>query len=193
MSKRLFWLTLVVCCVGCVAPGEKGAQIEQPVAFSQPYDVVWRAAVDALETRFEIAKRDYEKGLIVTRYREGRTLLEPWGLDAQDTYGRFEETLNTVRRRCEARITRQGETATIQLTITRERLNYEPPPTDHAVGPPQTEAEREELLTEGTYAPKELWTATENDEPLARRLLEDISQRISDLEEGKPLSEVKPL
>ena len=193
MSRKLLWLPLVLCCAGCAAPQQKEAPVEQPLTVSLPYDAVWRATVDTIESRFEIAKRDYENGLIVTQYKAARTLLEPWGLDTDDTYQAFEETFNKVRRRCTAQLTHDGDNVMIELSVTRERLNYEPPPTDHEPGPPETEEEREEMLTQAAYAPKEQWTFMENDERLAQRLLSEISRCINDIENGKPLSEIKSL
>ena len=167
--------------------------VECAETFSQPYDLVWRATVDTVESRFEIDRRDPEKGLIITRYKGGRTLLEPWDIDAQDSYDALEETLNRVRRRCTAQVTRRGDEVTVTIRIVRERLNYEPPPTAHAVTPALTDAEREQMLTQARFSRKERWTFMGNDPRLGQKVLHDIAERIRKAEVGQPLSEPKPI
>lgn len=195
MHRKTLCLLVMVCLAGCAGTQEKGegAPAERVRAFTLPYDIVWRATVDTIEARFEIEQRDYEKGVIITHYRQARTLVEPWGLDAQDSYDLIEETLNQVRRRCKLSLVREEDSVTIEVAVVRERLNYEPPPTERDTGPPKTEAERKELVVQATYAPEKQWTFMGEDDRLAARILADIAQRIELMKKGEKLSQVKPI
>jgi len=193
--RWMMMLPAVLLLAGCAGPQERGevAPEAKVRTFEMPYDVVWRATVDIVEARFEIERRDYEEGIIVTRYKQGRTLVEPWGVDAQDAYDLLEETLNQVRRRCTLALAREQDSVTIELVVVRERLNYESPPTERGAGPPKTEAERRELQVQATYAPQEQWTFMGEDDRLAARILADIAERIERMKRGEELSEIKPI
>lgn len=195
MHRRMICLLAIVCLAGCAGTQEKEAPAPPAKVrtFTLPYDVVWRATVDTVEARFEIDQRDYEKGVIITRYKQARTLVEPWGLDTQDPYELLEETLNQVRRRCTLSLAREEDSVTIEVAVVRERLNYESPPTEQDAGPPKTEAEREELRVQATYAPEELWTFMGEDDRLAARILADIAERIERMKKGEELSKIRPI
>ena len=195
VCRWMMMLSAIVLLAGCAGPQERGevAPEAKVRTFEMPYDVVWRATVDTVEARFEIERRDYEEGVIVTRYKQGRTLVEPWGVDAQDKYDLLEETLNQVRRRCTLALAREEDSVTVEVVVVRERLNYESPPTERDVGPPKTEAERKELQVQATYAAQEQWTFMGEDGRLAARILADIAERIDLMKKGKKLSQVKPI
>ncbi|MFH0965580.1 MAG: hypothetical protein V2A58_16405 [Planctomycetota bacterium] len=168
--------------------------MERLESIALPYDVVWRATVDVVEKDFEIERQDYEKGEIVTRYKEGRTVLEPWGMDAQTTYDRLEETLHRLRRRVVAQVSANEESgATVELVISRERLNYETPPAEYDPGPPRTPDEMAQARVQAEYAPKEQWTFVGNDELLTRKLLGEIVKRAQKLSRGGSGTAIQPL
>ena len=193
MLERAFWLSLVLCLAGCVAPPEKTEQPKEPLSFLAPYDLVWGAVVDTVESRFEIHKRDYEAGSLVTRYKEGRTFLEPWGIDSQTAYECWEESLNRVRRRCTVQLTREEESVAVEISIVRERLNYVPPPAGNETATSETNADRQEVHVRPGSTPGERWTVMGSDERLADRIGRDISERLEQLKQGRQLTEIRSL
>ena len=185
-------LMLVGCVVGC-ASSHKKEEVANPLEISLPYEVVWRATVDTIEKDFQIERQDHEGGRIVTRYKEGRTILEPWGMDAQTRYEKLEETVNRVRRRVEAEVTPGEGMSTVAVTVVRERLNYEPPATEYEEGPPATPEEREQAAIAAARTPREQWTFMGSDDLVAQRILREIAERAAALSSGEPAADIEPL
>ncbi|WP_435009000.1 hypothetical protein P12x_000246 [Tundrisphaera lichenicola] len=97
-------LTGIALLVAGSAPGcstMRGARVvsENPMVVpSADFETVFKAAVVAVDSYFDIASEDRVQRKIVTQPKIGATLLEPWEGDSVGFRERFESTLQSIRR-----------------------------------------------------------------------------------------------
>jgi hypothetical protein len=91
------------------------------------YDALWDATNTVVADYFPILTARRSEGLIVSDYRVGGSLLDPWNQDARQPYYRLEETLHVVRRRAIAQVERKDGECVLRLQVIKERQAYQPP------------------------------------------------------------------
>jgi hypothetical protein len=87
---------------------------------SGDYDAVWQATITVLEERFGIEEAEKDAGTIATEWKRSEPFLDWTPRPARET---FTETLNIIRRRASAKITRENGVISIALDIARERIS----------------------------------------------------------------------
>ena len=92
--------SLIACGVpGCATTTGLRATSENPVLVpSTDFEVVWKAAVVAVDEYFTIATENRQQRKITTEPKTGATLLEPWEGDSVGLHERLESTLQSIRR-----------------------------------------------------------------------------------------------
>ena len=115
---------LLLWVVGC-APLE--VTVPELTVSEARYDALWEATAGVLEQHFPVLVKRQSEGLIVSDYKIGGSLLEPWDQDAHQPYHRLEETLHVVRRRAIARLEKLDGEYVLRLQIIKERQAYRPP------------------------------------------------------------------
>lgn len=122
--SRALWLLPAAVLLGC-AP----VQVKVPeLAVSEDrYDALYQATLQVVRDSFPILVSRRSEGLIVSDYKVGGSLLEPWDQDARQPYYRLEETLHVVRRRAVARLEKADGEYLLRLQVIKERQAYRPP------------------------------------------------------------------
>jgi len=141
-------LSALLLTVGC-APVE--SRVPELTVSADRADALWQAAADVMEEYFPILVGRRDEGLIISDYRVGGSILEPWDQDARQPYYRLEETLHVVRRRAIAQMEQTEAGWALRLQVVKERQAYRPP--DAAYTSPYdlydlTLSERRDMLEE---------------------------------------------
>ncbi|KPJ62102.1 MAG: hypothetical protein AMS15_05060 [Planctomycetes bacterium DG_23] len=128
MIKKSWLLILLISFCGCAVskPGENPLRVT-----SGDYDAAWQATMTVLEERFGIKEAEKDAGTIVTEWKRSEPFLDWTPRPAGEA---FVETLNIVRRRATAKITRENGTISIALNILRERISVGAPRTSASEG-----------------------------------------------------------
>lgn len=174
-------VTLAALLAGGCAGNVRREKVANPMLVEGPtYSMVWKNAVDAIEERFEIARRKDAEGLIESEFKKAYPpLWVPWSSDALTSEYFFEETLHEVRRKVIARLKRLADRTTeIRIAVRRERRSYEHPPTSYnehyslydATVSNLKEAPLPEHITEWT----DMGADTSMEQLLLRRILEKL-------------------
>jgi len=121
---RTCWLLAGLLAVGC-APLE--TKVPELSVSEDRYDALWEATAEVMEQHFPILVRRQSEGLIISDYKVGGSLLDPWDQDARQPYHRLEETLHVVRRRAVARLEKTDGEWVLRLQVIKERQAYRPP------------------------------------------------------------------
>lgn len=123
-SRVLWSMTAVVVLLGC-AP----VQVKVPVlsVSADRYDTLYEATLQVMRDYFPILVSRRSEGLIISDYKVGGSLLDPWDQDARQPYYRLEETLHVVRRRAVARLEKTDGEYVLRLQVIKERQAYRPP------------------------------------------------------------------
>ena len=91
------------------------------------YGALWAATAEVMEDYFPILVKRRSEGLIISDYKLGGSLLDPWNQDARQPYYRLEETFHVVRRRAVARLEQAEGEYVLRLQVIKERQAYRPP------------------------------------------------------------------
>jgi hypothetical protein len=91
------------------------------------YDALWDATNAVVADYFPLLTARTSEGLIVSDYKVGGSLLDPWDQDARQAYYRLEETMHVVRRRAIAQLERKDGECVLRLQVIKERQAYQPP------------------------------------------------------------------
>jgi hypothetical protein len=84
---------------GCSTLNGTRAVAENPMVVPMAdFETVYKAAVVAVDTYFEIATEDRTQRKIITQPKSGATLIEPWEGDSVGLQERLESTLQSIRR-----------------------------------------------------------------------------------------------
>ena len=172
----LLVLSLSPVLAGCASDA---AQVRtEPARIDASYEAVWKSAIDVVEERFYIERRDEEAGYILTVPKHGPSIFEFWATDASWLRDTIEETLHDVRRVVEVHVVRTGYDVALTLRVRRERKNLERPPTAFLTryAAPAT-VTREEVVLEAIIQPTVLWTPVGRDDAMENRLIQDIRSR----------------
>jgi len=132
ISRLTLLAAVLIAMSGCASQTIKDEVIANPaVVVGAPYKTVFQTAVDVIEERFEIARRSPTDGEIESKAKPAfPSLWVPWASDAMTGEYAVEETLHEVRRKLVATIRQLGsEKSELKITVSRERRNYENPPT----------------------------------------------------------------
>ena len=157
-------------------------------------DFVWSQVVDAVDDYFRIAREQplqassqvVLEGRLVTAYRVGSSVFEPWGKDSTNGFERWQSTFQSIRRRAIVSVRPQpsGYAVTVQVDkeiedVDREQFASEASATmrhDGAV------LRTEDLVDE---QPTTLgWISLGRDAQLEQRILQDIVNRITQPDKG---------
>lgn len=92
-------------------------------------DAFWENLVDVLDDYFRIAREDrvrqvgdvLTEGRIDTYPRTGATILEPWRKDSVGRFQRWEATLQTIRRRAQARVIPSAGGFLVEVLVEKEQ------------------------------------------------------------------------
>ena len=123
-GMKAFCVLVALALVGC-APVERAVP-ELSVSETR-YDALWEATAGVVEDYFPVLVKRRSEGLIISDYRVGGSLLEPWDVDARQPYHGLEETLHVVRRRAVARLEKTDGEYVLRLQVIKERQAYQPP------------------------------------------------------------------
>jgi hypothetical protein len=139
LSAALVALTVVAGCyqpitVGAPGPIVPGAvappAVQNPVFIpAADSDVFWEMLVDVLDNYFRIAHEDrvrqvgdvLTEGRIETYPKTGATVLEPWRKDSVGRFQRWESTLQTIRRRAQARVIPSAGGFLVEVQVEKEQ------------------------------------------------------------------------
>lgn len=170
MLKKYWLLISFVLFCGCAAPPV--AENPLPLA-SVDYDAVWQTTMAVLEERFEIKEADKDAGLIVSEWKRSEPLFDG---QARTPGEALEETLNIVRRRATAKITRENGASTVALNISRERGSSRAPRTSPSEGYSLYNPSVSKLSLE----PEEglVWIDLGRDQRLEGEILAEISEAL---------------
>ena len=91
------------------------------------YDALWDATNAVVADYFPVLTARRSEGIVISDYKVGGSLLEPWDQDARQPYYRLEETLHVVRRRAIARLEKTDGEYVLRLQVIKERQAYHPP------------------------------------------------------------------
>ncbi|QDU95497.1 hypothetical protein [Lignipirellula cremea] len=178
---------------GCATPGSApnlGPALENPlfVAVSDA-EFVHNQTVDALDNyfriRYEQRVRSFDgvqaEGNITTFPLIGSTYLEPWRSDSTVGYERLQATLQTIRRRCEARIIPTGGGFAIEIAVYKDLEDLLQPEGSTAGGATLRydtsivqNDENYEVLPPGSLG----WIPLGRDITLEQRILNDLRERL---------------
>ena len=138
----LAWIALTAGCYkpvtvgtppGAIVAGPGGGvppAIQNPVFIpAANSDVFWESLVDVLDDYFRIAHEDrvrqvgdvLTEGRIDTYPKTGATVLEPWRKDSVGRYQRWESTLQTIRRRAQARVIPSAGGFLVEVQVEKEQ------------------------------------------------------------------------
>jgi len=103
-------VTVAVCCAaGCVGPqvAPQGEFLPNPAFVPvADHNAVWETSVDVLHSlKMPVENENKLDGLILTRYKVGASLLEPWHHDAVTLEDRLEGSFQSIRRRAMVSVT----------------------------------------------------------------------------------------
>ena len=118
------WLVGLSLLVGC-SPVER--KVPELTVSADRYNLLWEATLDVLEDYFPILVSRQDEGVIISDYKVGGSLLEPWDQEARQPYYRLEETLHVVRRRAVAHLEKTDGDYRLRLRVIKERQAYRPP------------------------------------------------------------------
>jgi hypothetical protein len=111
------------------APGVAAPAVQNPVFIAgNNSDVFWEALVDVLDDYFRIVHEDRVRqvGDVLTEGRidmypkTGATVLEPWRKDSVGRFQRWESTLQTIRRRAQARVIPTAGGFLVEVIVEKE-------------------------------------------------------------------------
>jgi len=122
-SVTLWFLPLLLL-AGCTTVQ---TQVPELSVSEDRYDALWDATNAVVADYFPILTARRSDGIVVSDYKVGGSLLEPWDQDARQPYYRLEETLHVVRRRAIARVERKDGDYVLRLQVIKERQAYQPP------------------------------------------------------------------
>jgi len=153
------------------------------------YLTVFRATAEEVRREgFRLLVEDPETGDIETAYKGGRTVLEPWALQATTVYDAAEDTLHAVRRRAQVKVRPEADGVMVIVQVWRERQGYYQ---DRA--PVYSKALylfQDEILSPMVFEPHaapqpraEIWADLGHDGVMERRLLQRIQRRVARAEE----------
>lgn len=167
--------------VGCrSAPVREAAQ---PVVFEgTSYDAVWEATLATLQQRFPIHTAYRKGGEILTRFEITYGYFEFWRDLSTSARDRWENTLQTIRRRARARVSRLGSgKVALRLTVEKERRDRARQgarfsfSTSLSIFDPRVNA-LDRALRDPTA---EEWTPLGRDRALEAELIEEIRNRLA--------------
>ncbi len=164
----LIWLVLICGCAAARQPAENPLRLA-----SVDYDALWQAATTVLEERFEIKEADKDTGLIITEWKRSEPLFDRTARPAREA---LEETLNIVRRRATAKISRENGTCTVALNISRERGSSRAPHTSASEGYSLYNPAVSELSLEAEAGL--VWIDFGRDQRLEGEILAEISEAL---------------
>jgi len=125
-ANRTVLVVAVLVMAGCAA--QEKAETPNPLGVTTTYDGLWNAACVALAEEFPIYQANKQRGTILSDYKVGGSVLEPWAVKASTPYELVEESLNIVRRQATVRITTEdGRLYDVSLEIVRQRQGYAHP------------------------------------------------------------------
>lgn len=144
MPRRLVILVLLaLTLVGCATPATSPLVVQQNPTLL-PWinrDLLWDQIVDVVDDHFPIASERrvqmvgdvMTEGSIITIPKISSTIFEPWRRDSANTYDKFENTLQTMRRRAVLRVIPTGDGYLVEVTVFRE-LEDLPRPANSSTG-----------------------------------------------------------
>jgi hypothetical protein len=112
------------------------AQAENPLFVSvSDREFLWNTLVDTIDDNFKIQREErvrllggiLTEGRIDTFYTPGATYLEPWRSDSTPGYEKLHSTLQTIRRRCTARVTPAPGGFLIEIIVDKELEDLDRP------------------------------------------------------------------
>jgi hypothetical protein len=120
----LGWFLPCLLLVGCT-PVQ--TQVPELSVSEDRYDALWDATDAVVAEYFPILTARRSEGVIISDYKVGGSLLEPWDQDARQPYYGLEETLHVVRRRAIAQVEKKDGECVLRLQVIKERQAYRPP------------------------------------------------------------------
>jgi hypothetical protein len=126
MDRRLvtLWFLPLLLLAGCTTVQ---TQVPELSVSEDRYDALWDATNSVVADYFPILTARRSDGVVISDYKVGGSLLEPWDQDARQPYYRLEETLHVVRRRAIARVEKKDGEYVLRLQVIKERQAYQPP------------------------------------------------------------------
>ena len=121
MRRFLIALGLVAALAGCRSA--RVAALQQPVTLEGvSYDAAWNAAVETLEAHFPVYTSRKKSGEILTEFEITYGQFEFWRDNSASARDRWENTVQTIRRRAHAQLSRVSDTETsLELVVEKER------------------------------------------------------------------------
>jgi hypothetical protein len=118
------WFVPFLLLAGCTTVQ---TQVPELSVTEERYDTLWDATNAVVADYFPILTARRSDGVIISDYKVGGSLLEPWDQDARQPYYRLEETLHVVRRRAIVRVEKADGEYVLRLQVIKERQAYQPP------------------------------------------------------------------
>ncbi|MFO0871326.1 MAG: hypothetical protein U0935_20575 [Pirellulales bacterium] len=191
---------LIVSSTGCgivLAPwlGPRGATLPAKEAVPNPLfvpivdrELLWNQLVDELDDYFRIAReqRVQDSGGVLTEGRidtyptVGATALEPWRRDSTPGFERLEATLQSIRRRCTARVIPREGGYFVEVQVLKELEDVSQPERSTVVGPTQRhDGSLVRGETDTQTGPQTLgWICIGRDVSLEQQILTELMARL---------------
>lgn len=173
----ILWCCCILTVAGCTSIPRV---VENPLVIPVgDFEYVWQQAVEVLDEYFDISSENRLDGRIETYPLVSATLLEPWRQDAVDSRDRFENTLQTYRRRAFVHLTQANGGYAIQVEVHRELEDLPHPAyanTGDAIFRTEMALHREHQVI-GPIPVTRGWIPEGRDWKLETRILDDLSER----------------
>ena len=205
MNPKSLAIATILCCIalatGCglhqqsplySSANAGGTAINNPLFVPvADREFVWNQIIDEMDNYFKIRREDrvrqvgsvLTEGTIETFPRVGSTYLEPWRRDSTPGFEKLHATLQSIRRRAEARVIPTEGGYLIELAVYKELEDVLQPELStvgdtnlrHDTSPERVD--QEEVLPPGTLG----WIGVGRDVSLEQRILANIRGRVAEL------------
>ena len=182
-TRRAIWGLLILCGLGCALPVRETPvpEANSIVIQSNNQEWVWERVVETLHAHhFDIARENKFDGSIQTFYFTGSGVLEPWHRDSVGLGQRLESTLQSIRRRVDAKIQPVENGYLVHFEVYKELEDLEGLAANSAGGASFQNNQalgRDLNLVVGQSTPSG-WIALGRDPALERQLLANLQAQV---------------